>query len=145
MIRTQKDGNYPVLNDNQESLNFPAGAFFVYKQFKYWGPETPVEAAEESISRVKTEKTLLGYRIDGLIGCDFCAKLGGQRTPGPSAGQAMFAGKVQMCQKWNSSGGDLSKHVQKNTYRASLVLTIFLVVVCHFIHLVHAKTMQPSI
>ena len=45
-----------ILNDNyQESLNFPAGAFFVYKQFKYWGgtfaflPETPVEAAEKSI------------------------------------------------------------------------------------------------
>ena len=64
-----------ILNDNQESLNFPAGAFFVYKQFKYWCPETPVEAAEESISRVKTENTLLGYRIDGSIGCDFCANL----------------------------------------------------------------------
>ena len=94
---------------------------------------------------MKTENTLLGYRIDASIGCDFCANFGGHRTPGRSAGQAMFAGKVQMCKKWNSSTGDLSEHVQQNTYRVSLVLTIFLAVVCHFIpHMVHTKTMQPS-
>ena len=58
----------------------------------------------------------------------------------------MFAGKVQMCQKWNSSRGDLSEHVQKNTCRVSLVFAKCLAVACHFIpHLVHAKTMQPSI
>ena len=106
-------------------------------------PETPVEAAEESICRVKTENTLLGYRIDGLIGCDFCANLEAKEPQAVLQARPCLLERCKCAKKWNSSRGDLSKHVQKNTYRVSLVFTLFLAVVCHFIpHLVHAKTMQ---